>query len=93
MPIYQFWCESCGEFDLLRSFADASEPADCPSCQRTAKLVFSVPNLVRTSPLVRYARSREEKSRHEPEIVSEKPAGHSHHHRHGPSRPWQIGHS
>lgn len=92
MPLYQFQCQDCGPFDERRAIQNAGDPASCPACGRDATRVFTAPNLARTSSLVRYAREREEKSRHEPNVVSSKPPSPDHPHQHGPKRPWQIGH-
>jgi putative FmdB family regulatory protein len=32
MPIYQYECESCGGFDVMRSIADRDLPHLCPEC-------------------------------------------------------------
>ncbi len=42
MPLYEFYCQSCGSFDLRRDMQDASDIAECPSCDRTARRVYSV---------------------------------------------------
>ncbi len=42
MPLYEFRCRSCGSFDLRRDMRDASDVAACPSCDRTARRVYSV---------------------------------------------------
>jgi putative FmdB family regulatory protein len=43
VPLYEFRCQSCGSFDLRRDMQDASDVATCPSCDRTARRVYSVP--------------------------------------------------
>ena len=42
MPLYEFHCRSCGSFNLRRDMQDASDVAMCPSCDRTARRVYSV---------------------------------------------------
>jgi putative FmdB family regulatory protein len=32
MPFYEYRCESCGDFELLRPMADRDKPAVCPGC-------------------------------------------------------------
>jgi putative FmdB family regulatory protein len=33
MPLYEYHCEDCGhDFDILRSFSQASEPVSCGQC-------------------------------------------------------------
>jgi putative FmdB family regulatory protein len=41
MPLYEFRCNNCGIFDEWRHLNDSSNPADCPSCNQTAKRIFS----------------------------------------------------
>jgi hypothetical protein len=53
--------------------------------------VFSPPGLARLARPVRRALDIEEKSAHEPEVVSQK-RGSPMPHRHAPSPPWAVGH-
>jgi hypothetical protein len=53
--------------------------------------VFSPPGLALLARPVRGALDMEEKSAHEPEVVSEK-RGRPMPHRHTPSPPWTLGH-
>lgn len=99
MPIYQFQCESCGPFEQRRSFQDAGEPLDCPSCSIPATRVFTPPTLYKTSVATRIAHSRNEKSADQPLVQqrsNDTQATHHHHHpshhHHEPKRPWMIGH-
>ena len=42
MPIYEYCCQKCDEkFDLLRSFSQADEVANCPKCNKEAKRLIS----------------------------------------------------
>lgn len=45
MPLYEFCCDSCGDFEVWRSMADASNPAACPVCEAIARRIFSAPNI------------------------------------------------
>lgn len=45
MPIYEFRCNDCGEFEELRSLAASSAPANCPQCGEVAPKIFSAPNI------------------------------------------------
>ncbi|MEX2247564.1 MAG: zinc ribbon domain-containing protein [Dehalococcoidia bacterium] len=37
MPVYEYFCKSCdGIFEAIRTMAQASAPAPCPVCARTA---------------------------------------------------------
>jgi putative FmdB family regulatory protein len=46
MPLYEFKCNECGVFDLWRTMAESSSPADCPTCQAAARRIFSAPMLL-----------------------------------------------
>jgi putative FmdB family regulatory protein len=95
VPLYEFWCETCGPFEEWRNLSEHSKPAQCPRCHSGARRVLTPPNLVRTPPAIRQARHLEEKSAHEPEVVVRRPPEEG-----GPSRakpivsphPWMVGH-
>lgn len=95
MPVYEFVCENCGPFEVLRPLEEAGEPSRCPVCGALASRVFSAPLLTRTPASVAAAHARNERSAHEPEIVkrprSETPPAPARPPR-GHGRPWQIGH-
>jgi putative FmdB family regulatory protein len=91
VPVYAFSCAGCGPFDLVRPMAEAGEPARCPGCGADARRVFSPPGVALLSRPVRRALDIEEKSAHEPEVVTEK-RGSPLPHRHAPSPPWALGH-
>jgi putative FmdB family regulatory protein len=91
VPVYAFTCTACGPFDLTRPMVEAGSPARCPSCGGSARRVFSPPSLALLARPARRALDMEEKSAHEPEVVSEK-RGRPLPHRHAPSPPWAIGH-
>lgn len=99
MPLYEFSCSRCGPFEERRSFEDAAAPASCPACATTAARVFGAPWSRRMPALRASVHERNEKSRHEPARMTRAERDRafggqpSHHgHRHGPSRPWQVGH-
>ena len=42
MPIYEYFCAGCaGEFQLLRPFSKADEPAPCATCGNPAERQLS----------------------------------------------------
>jgi putative FmdB family regulatory protein len=115
MPLYNYACTTHGEFDAWRPMAKSSAPARCPICRRLARRGVSAPNLADMDSNNRKAHSINERSAHEPRVVSKgdpgwsairghahggghdghghgharaKPSGH----RHGPARPWMVGH-
>jgi putative FmdB family regulatory protein len=91
MPIYSFACEPCGAFDVVRPVVEAGAPARCPSCGGGASRVFTPPGLSLLAKPLRAARDMEEKSAHEPAIVSTK-QGRARPHSHEPSPPWVLTH-
>ena len=91
MPFYDFLCEACGTFEVGRPVREASDPASCPSCGRIGRRLFSAPGVVTTPAGLRRARDLEEKSAHEPDVVTEK-RGRPRPHHHTPSPPWVASH-
>lgn len=98
MPMYEFVCEICGPFEQRRTMSEASEPMECATCHTIARRVYSPPNLSRTSGVERTARLRNEQSADRPQVQTrshhEQAAPASRHptQRHGPRRPWMVGH-
>jgi putative FmdB family regulatory protein len=105
MPLYDYHCPECGDFRAWRPMSEAREPADCPSCDGTAGRAVAAPNLALMPANNRTAHQRNEKSAHEPKVLSKSQMGggehphrhdghgHGHGHKHGAGgRPWMIGH-
>lgn len=108
MPIYEFYCDTCGVFEqIVNSNAD-QETIPCPMCARAkAKRIFSPPTYSGVFSGVRHkARRRAEKGR-EPRVVKKQvglplegtmpmPHSHGHGHAHGAGNPgyppWMIKH-
>lgn len=102
MPLYDYHCAECGGFRAWRRMSEAGDPIPCPSCDEPAVRSVVAPSLALMPSNNRTAHQRNEKSAHEPKVVS----GHGHgagHHHHGHShghghghgaagRPWMIGH-
>lgn len=43
MPIYEYRCPDCGkDFELMRPFSEADEPAPCPDCGAKGERMLSV---------------------------------------------------
>jgi putative FmdB family regulatory protein len=72
VPIYAFSCTRCGPFDLFRPMAVATAPARCPACGAEATRVLTPPCLAILTKPLRSAFELEEKSAHEPDVVSAK---------------------
>jgi putative FmdB family regulatory protein len=101
MPLYDYQCASCGDFRVWRRMSEAGAPVDCTNCGAAAARAVVAPNLALMNPHSRIAHQRNEKSAHEPQVVSRSRPhqgehrhahGHHHQHRHGASRPWMLGH-
>jgi putative FmdB family regulatory protein len=69
MPLYAFDCPGCGEFELR---TEVGAGGRCPDCGGEARRVFTPPGLARLSKPLRRARDLEERSAHEPAVVTEK---------------------
>jgi putative FmdB family regulatory protein len=91
MPVYEFTCQGCGPFDLMRPMAESGAPADCPSCGATAARVFTPPAVALLDAPFRRVLDSEDKSAHEPDVVSER-SGRPLPHSHEPSPPWVLSH-
>ena len=98
MPIYEFECSDHGDFELSRPIAQMREPAPCPTCGALGKRLLSAPNLATGSVIGRRAAAVNERSQHEPRIVTREtprsngePAQRTVHSSHG-GYPWAIGH-
>lgn len=105
MPLYDYHCSACGDFRAWRRMSEASEAVQCPTCDASSPRAMVAPSLALMNGHNRIAHQRNEKSAHEPQVMStrdhDRPhAGHAHghgpgHHQHGHGaggRPWMIGH-
>jgi hypothetical protein len=84
----------CGPFSAWNSMSRADEAAACPACHQPSRRAVSMPFLNRMDQARRKAHARNEKSAHEPRVMTKdqleksgrRRAGHSHgHFAHGPS--------
>lgn len=91
MAVYAFSCADCGPFDIVRPMGQADSAACCPGCGGDARRVFTPPGVARVEKSVRRALEIEEKSAHEPAVVSQK-QGRPLPHTHAPTPPWTLGH-
>jgi putative FmdB family regulatory protein len=91
VPVYAFTCETCGTFDVVRPMADAGAEARCPACGRDGRRLFTPPGVRLLAPPLRGALDREERSAHEPDVVTQR-RGRPMPHRHEPSPPWVLAH-
>lgn len=45
MPLYEFRCDLCGEFEAWRTLSELNELMHCPECAEVAARIFSPPNI------------------------------------------------
>ncbi|MEM9008045.1 MAG: zinc ribbon domain-containing protein [Cyanobacteria bacterium P01_F01_bin.86] len=92
MPLYDYRCDNCGDFEAWRKLAELKIPMVCPSCDETdVKRVFSPPNVHLNSG--RFPVGSQSSS--EPRLVK-KPDREPSQPRNRVSkcnRPWMIGHA
>ncbi|MBD2577499.1 zinc ribbon domain-containing protein [Oscillatoria sp. FACHB-1406] len=43
MPLYDFRCKTCGDFEALRTIAELNVPMTCPICSEIVQRLFSPP--------------------------------------------------
>jgi putative FmdB family regulatory protein len=91
MALYAFACAGCGPFELARPMAQAAEPACCPRCGAPARRVFTPPGLALLAKPLRRALDAEDRSAHEPDVVTER-RGRPLPHVHAPAPPWVLSH-
>jgi len=97
MPVYEFFCETCGPFESRRSFEEASNPMRCPLCDGVVRRVYSLPGLVKTPSALASALYSAEKSAYEPKVLRrQSPTGEASADSatitQGHGRPWQLRH-
>jgi putative FmdB family regulatory protein len=76
MPIYDFDCERCGSFAVMRGMAERNRPCQCPECGALASRIVSAPALALMSGVQRNAHATNEHAAHAPRHSSEMPARH-----------------
>jgi putative FmdB family regulatory protein len=63
MPVYEYLCEGCGPFKLMRSMSEYELPADCPLCRVSApRVMLTAPYCSTASPQSRLAQAADERS-------------------------------
>jgi putative FmdB family regulatory protein len=97
MPLYEYECTRHGAFELSRKMSESSLGGACPTCGRTSPRIVSLPSLSQMRPSEKKARDRNERSRHEPRVVSRGPPKDPDAPRRlvpasSYGRPWAIGH-
>ncbi|MFT3931863.1 MAG: zinc ribbon domain-containing protein [Spongiibacteraceae bacterium] len=71
MPVYDYRCDECDcEFTMLMPMSRSADPMPCPSCEHQAQRVISAPHLSTMRADVRAAHQTNERSAHEPKMMS-----------------------
>jgi putative FmdB family regulatory protein len=73
MAIYEYRCEADGSFEIVRPMGTAPASVACPECASESMRVFSNPMISFAPRALVAALDHEEKSRHEPEVVTSLP--------------------
>jgi putative FmdB family regulatory protein len=95
MPIYEYECPEHGVFEQQRKVAESTAAGECGQCLQASPRIVSAPSLGRMERSQVRAIERNEKSRHEPTIVSRQPKAASEARplqSAGGGYPWAIGH-
>ncbi|MGY2171941.1 FmdB family zinc ribbon protein [Pseudomonas gingeri] len=72
MPTYEYQCQACGTFTMLRPMDQRHEPCQCPYCGGAGGgLQLSAPALNCLSSSQRQAIATNERSAHAPQTVAE----------------------
>ncbi|MEC5398101.1 FmdB family zinc ribbon protein [Uliginosibacterium sp. H1] len=66
MPLYDYQCQDCGQFEVMRRMADREAPVHCPQCGAAASRLLVAPSFASMSTELRVAHSTNERARHEP---------------------------
>ena len=91
MPLYEYRCNPCGEFEAWRSMAEYNVPMNCPNCDRTAPKILSAPNInLNSGNLSAIARSQSS----EPRLVKQqKKSTKPRYQSSNSNRPWMVSHA
>ncbi len=92
MPLYEYRCNPCGEFEAWRSMAKYNAPINCPECNQVATKIFSAPNInLNSGSLSTITRSPSD----EPRLVKQEPREPTKpRYQTSPSnRPWMVSHT
>ena len=92
MPLYDYSCSDCGDFDVWRKMAEVSNPMHCPECNTVATRIFTAPNISLNSASL----TSRVKGTSEPRLVQRRqdPKPSSPRNQSIPGgRPWMIAHS
>lgn len=88
MPLYEYRCNHCGEFEAWRTIAERDNAPPCPHCQGDAQRIFAAPMVnLNSGSLSRLSANPEPrlvKREREPKQPCYQPSR--------CDRPWMVGH-
>ena len=90
MPLYDYTCRNCGDFEAWRTMAQVTTPMSCPDCDEQCTRLFIAPNISLNSGLTSRIqpslepRLVQRRSSAAPPPKNQSPRG---------GRPWMIGHA
>lgn len=70
MPLYDFTCPDCGPFRAWMRMSEADASSPCPECGDEASRSVAMPFLALMNSNARTAHARNERSAHEPRVMS-----------------------
>jgi putative FmdB family regulatory protein len=70
MPVYEYTCPEHGPFEAHRSMGDFAAAGACPACGGASPRILSPPRVRCMAAPDRIARDRNERSQHEPRVVT-----------------------
>lgn len=91
MPLYEYHCQTCGEFEAWRSLSKYNAPMNCPQCNQVATKIFAAPNVnLNSGSLSAIARNSSE-----PRLVKREQREPTKPRYQSPtnSRPWMVSHA
>src|SRR5262245_42823052 len=72
MPVYDYLCNDCGPFTMMRPMAECDLTSDCPDCGTPAPRAFlRAPHFSTMSTELRTAHATNERSAHAPRTLSQ----------------------
>lgn len=92
MPLYEYRCDRCGEFEAWRSMSEYNAPMKCSECDRPATKIFSAPNInLNSGSLSAIARRKSA----EPRLVKQEPKEPTkpRYQSSTTNRPWMVSHA
>lgn len=75
MPIYDYRCDTCGNFEAWGKMSESSAPAQCDLCGGYGERIITAPSLAILGAGQRSAHERNEKSAHEPRTTRRSSCG------------------